>query len=57
MSEQVFFVDDSLLDKVPRWRNYLAAKLGFRNHWYPVKLSNGSTVRSRRFATGVCTGA
>lgn len=40
MIEQAFFVDDSLLNKVPRWRNYLAAKLGFRNHWYPVKLSS-----------------
>lgn len=33
------FVDEALLRKVPRWRNYLAAKLGFRNHWYPVKFS------------------
>ncbi len=33
------FVDEALLRKVPRWRNYLAAKLGFRNHWYPVRFS------------------
>lgn len=39
MEVKINFVDDSLLRKVPSWRNYLAAKLGFRNHWYPVKLS------------------
>jgi carbazole 1,9a-dioxygenase len=33
------FVDEELLKKVPRWRNYLAAKLGFRNHWYPIRFS------------------
>ncbi|MGE4409004.1 MAG: Rieske 2Fe-2S domain-containing protein [Sphingobium sp.] len=33
------FVDERLLKKVPRWRNYLAAKLGFRNHWYPIMFS------------------
>jgi len=33
------FVEERLLKKVPRWRNYLAAKLGFRNHWYPVMFS------------------
>lgn len=33
------FVNESLLKKVPRWRDYLEAKLGFRNHWYPIKLS------------------
>jgi carbazole 1,9a-dioxygenase terminal dioxygenase component len=34
------FVDEALLQRVPSWRNYLAAKLGFRNHWYPVKFSH-----------------
>ena len=33
------FVDEEVLKRVPKWRNYLAAKLGFRNHWYPVKFS------------------
>ena len=33
------FVDEELLKRVPRWRNYLAAKLGFRNHWYPIRFS------------------
>ena len=33
------FVSEDLLKKVPKWRNYLAAKLGFRNHWYPVQFS------------------
>src|SRR5580692_7638376 len=33
------FVDEEILKKVPRWRNYLAAKLGFRNHWYPIRFS------------------
>lgn len=39
MEAPITFVDDSLLRKVPSWRTYLAAKLGFRNHWYPIKLS------------------
>ena len=34
------FVDEGLLRRVPSWRNYLAAKLGFRNHWYPIKFSH-----------------
>jgi len=33
------FVDEKLLKRVPRWSEYLAAKMGFRNHWYPVKFS------------------
>jgi len=33
------FVDEDILKRVPRWRDYLAAKVGFRNHWYPIKLS------------------
>ncbi|WP_298197298.1 Rieske 2Fe-2S domain-containing protein [Novosphingobium sp.] len=45
------FVDERLLEKVPRWRNYLEAKLGFRNHWYPVKFSNeiaeGEVVKAK----------
>ncbi len=36
---RITFVDNELLRKVPSWNNYLAAKLGFRNHWYPIKLS------------------
>ncbi len=33
------FVDESILDQVKVGRGYVAAKYGFRNHWYPVKLS------------------
>lgn len=29
-------VDPSVLEKVRGWRPYVEAKLGFRNHWYPV---------------------
>jgi carbazole 1,9a-dioxygenase terminal dioxygenase component len=39
MNGEQGFVDEELLKRVPRWRNYLAAKLGFRNHWYPVRFS------------------
>lgn len=39
MRDEATFVDESLLKKVPRWRGYLEAKLGFRNHWYAVRLS------------------
>lgn len=39
MESPITFVEDELLRKVPSWRDYLSAKLGFRNHWYPVKLS------------------
>jgi len=28
------FVDEALLGRVKTWRNYFAAKVGFRNHWY-----------------------
>lgn len=28
------FVDESLLSRVKTWRDYLAAKVGFKNHWY-----------------------
>lgn len=38
-ASQKTFVDEELLSRVPRWRNYLAAKLGFRNHWYPIRFS------------------
>ena len=39
MNGEQGFVDEELLKRVPRWRNYLAAKLGFRNHWYPIRFS------------------
>jgi carbazole 1,9a-dioxygenase terminal dioxygenase component len=43
------FVAEDTLQRVPSWRNYLAAKLGFRNHWYPIKFSGelpeGETVQ------------
>lgn len=39
MTQQSTFVDETILRRVPRWRDYLEAKLGFRNHWYPVRMS------------------
>lgn len=30
------FVDAEILEKVPYGRDYVAAKYGFRNHWYPA---------------------
>ena len=30
-------VNEEILAKVPQaWRTYVQAKLGFKNHWYPV---------------------
>lgn len=34
------FVDPQILDKVRVGKEYVAAKYGFRNHWYPVLFSN-----------------
>src|SRR5688500_4698731 len=33
------FVDAAILDKVRIGREYVAAKFGFRNHWYPAMFS------------------
>ena len=33
-------VDEGLLSRATGWRNYLEAKLGFRNHWYPIRFSH-----------------
>jgi carbazole 1,9a-dioxygenase len=30
------FVDEALLPKAGPWKKYFAAKVGFRNHWYPA---------------------
>ena len=38
MSERQL-VDPAVLDQVRGWRPYVEAKLGFRNHWYPVRLA------------------
>jgi carbazole 1,9a-dioxygenase terminal dioxygenase component len=32
-------VDDAVLSKIKGWAPYVDAKLGFRNHWYPVMFS------------------
>jgi carbazole 1,9a-dioxygenase len=40
MTTQEGFVSEDLLQRAPAWRNYFAAKLGFRNHWYPIKFSD-----------------
>jgi carbazole 1,9a-dioxygenase terminal dioxygenase component len=29
-------VDPAILDRVRGWRDYVEAKIGFRNHWYPI---------------------
>jgi carbazole 1,9a-dioxygenase len=34
------FVDEAILDQVKIGRQYVAAKYGFRNHWYPAMLSS-----------------
>jgi carbazole 1,9a-dioxygenase terminal dioxygenase component len=34
------FVDSDILEKVRIGREYVEAKFGFRNHWYPALLSN-----------------
>lgn len=39
MSE-IGFVPDEILKKVKVGKNYVAAKYGFRNHWYPAFLSS-----------------
>ncbi len=33
------FVDEDLLAKKKSWRDYFAAKMGFRNHWYVACMS------------------
>ena len=33
-------VDQRILSRATGWRNYLEAKLGFRNPWYPVRFSH-----------------
>jgi carbazole 1,9a-dioxygenase terminal dioxygenase component len=41
-------VDPAILEKVRGWRPYVEAKLGFRNHWYPIlqstNLAEGGTA-------------
>ena len=39
MMNQDNFVDEALLNRVKTWRNYFAAKVGFRNHWYAAYYS------------------
>jgi len=42
------FVDEALLSRVKTWRDYFAAKVGFKNHWYPAcfsrELAEGDTL-------------
>jgi len=54
MDSKNSFVDEDLLKRVPRWSKYLEAKLGFRNHWYPVKLS--SEIGEDQLATATVLG-
>ncbi|HMO75274.1 MAG TPA: Rieske 2Fe-2S domain-containing protein [Sphingopyxis sp.] len=39
MKDEDELVAPEILAKVKAWRDYVEAKLGFRNHWYPVLLS------------------
>ena len=39
MGDSEGFVPNEILDRVP-WRGYVAARYGFRNHWYPALLSD-----------------
>ena len=39
MTEQPL-VPEEILSRVKGWRDYAEAKLGFRNHWYPVRFSH-----------------
>ncbi len=34
------FVDEELLGRIKSWRNYFAAKVGFRNHWYAAAFAH-----------------
>jgi len=36
-------VNSEVADMVGDWKGYVEAKLGFRNHWYPVRFSNELT--------------
>lgn len=38
-SENDTVVDQEVVKKLKGWGNYIQAKLGFRNHWYPVGFS------------------
>lgn len=33
-------ISEEVLARVKGWREYVEAKLGFRNHWYPVRFSS-----------------
>lgn len=39
LNDQTTLVDPDILNRVKGWRDYVEAKLGFRNHWYPVLFS------------------
>ncbi|HEX5377156.1 MAG TPA: Rieske 2Fe-2S domain-containing protein [Phenylobacterium sp.] len=45
------FVDPEILSKIKVGRDYVAAKFGFRNHWYPVRLADelpeGETLQAQ----------
>jgi len=48
-SEKVL-VNEEVLKKSKRWPNFIKAKLGFRNHWYPVmfgkEIEEGKPVKT-----------
>tara|TARA_R110002096_G_scaffold424348_1_gene632201 strand:- start:10112 stop:11299 length:1188 start_codon:yes stop_codon:yes gene_type:complete len=40
MSDYNQLVDPDILKRSRKWKGYVEAKLGFKNHWYPVLFSN-----------------
>jgi carbazole 1,9a-dioxygenase len=46
-------VQPAILDKVKGWRDYVEAKLGFRNHWYPI-LTSDDVVEGKTATAKLC---
>jgi carbazole 1,9a-dioxygenase len=46
-------VDPAILNKVRSWRDYVEAKLGFRNHWYPIVQST-DVVEGKTLTAKLC---
>jgi carbazole 1,9a-dioxygenase terminal dioxygenase component len=51
--DETGFVDPEILNNIRVGRDYVAAKFGFRNHWYPVLLSE-EVAEGRPVAAQVC---
>jgi carbazole 1,9a-dioxygenase len=46
-------VDPEILKRVRGWRDYVEAKLGFRNHWYPI-LQSGDVLEGKTTTAKLC---